>query len=223
MNPIPFLDSQVIRALLVALVGMAGLIARKMGASFDDAFWNELIDAALLVIATGGSLWAGWARATKPTPPITQTAAEKTAERERQGGFARLPMLLCLLIGALAAVAGCSGTRDAYRAASDAEHVTRLEATAYVVSEHYAALVAEAARLKNTGALSGDALERVRLADDAVRPLIIGDASTQRPGVVQAVAAYRALRNAETEAQLQQAISAAVVQLSALITALKGR
>jgi hypothetical protein len=137
-----------------------------------------------------------------------------------EGGFARpgaLVMLFCAAV-AVAGLAGCAGTRDAYKAAAG-----NLEATAYVVTEHYAAVVKEAAALKNSGALSGSALEAVRKADDAVRPLVIGDSATETPGVVQLVEAYREVRNAETERELQAAINAAVVKLSDLINALKRR
>lgn len=141
-----------------------------------------------------------------------------------QRGFARPGALVLLLVAAgltLAGVAGCTGTRDAYRAAASSPE--RIEATAYVVTEHYYAVVREAAALKNSGALAGDALEAVRAAEDALRPLVLGDEATQDPGIVQLVAAYKAVRSAETEAELQAAVNAAVVKLSALINALKRR
>jgi hypothetical protein len=116
VDKIGFLNSGVIRALLVAVAGLAGLIVRKLGFSFDDDFWNQVIDAALLVLTAGATVWAGWSRATKPTPPITEAAAKATQERMdqeasgKQGGYVRTGLLLVMLAisGAGAAVlSGC--------------------------------------------------------------------------------------------------------------------
>jgi len=225
MDITPLLKSQVIRAVLVALAGLVGLILRKLGLGFDEAFANQLVDAVLLLITTVAAAWAGVARARLPTPPLTQVAADKTAIREakedraRQGGYARPAMLvITAAIGAALVLAGCVGTRDAYKASAG-----NLEATAYVVTEHYAAVVKEAAAMKNSGALTGSALEAVRKADDAVRPLIIGDPATHRDGLAALVRAYQAVKSAKTEADLQAAINAAVVKLSNLINAVKRR
>jgi len=83
MNMIGKLDSQVIRAVLVALAGLVGLILRKFGVadeSFDQAA-RDIIDALLLLLTTGSVLYAGYARAYKPTPPITETAKVATEAR----------------------------------------------------------------------------------------------------------------------------------------------
>jgi hypothetical protein len=121
----------------------------------------------------------------------------------------------------LVLLAGCTGTRAAYSAAAKAEHVERLEATAYVVAEHYAAVRQEAARMRTTGQLTGAALAAVQAADKAVEPLVLGDPASGRAGVVQLVETWRALKTAETEADLQAAVNAAVVRLSELINAMK--
>lgn len=223
METTPLLKSQVIRAVIVALLGLAGIIARKLGYSFDDDFQNQLADAILLIVTTIATAWAGWARATKPTPPLTQTAAAKTEAVEAakmQGGFARpavLGVAFVLGLGVLGA-AGCVGTRDAYKAAGG-DPVK----TAYVVGEHYAAVVKEAAALKNSGQLTGSALEAVRKADDAVRPLIIGNSATGTPGLRQLSDAYVAVKSADNLAALDKALTAAVEKLTDLINALKRR
>lgn len=108
MNKIGMLDSQVIRAALLALVGLAGLIASFFGV--DEALFSEkaarLVDALLLVLTTGSVIWAAYARATKPTPPITDGAVAKTAELQKsQGGFARTGALSAVLLMALSACA----------------------------------------------------------------------------------------------------------------------
>lgn len=109
MNKIGMLDSQVIRAALLALVGLAGLIASFFGV--DEALFSEkaarLVDALLLVLTTGSVIWAAYARATKPTPPITDGAVAKTAElqKSQEGGFARTGALSAVLLMALSACA----------------------------------------------------------------------------------------------------------------------
>lgn len=84
MKTIPLLDSQVIRAVLLALAGLIGLILSFFGVN-EEAFGaqaSRLIEAALLLLTTGSALWAAWARAMLPTPPITDTAVVKTEIRE---------------------------------------------------------------------------------------------------------------------------------------------
>jgi hypothetical protein len=137
-----------------------------------------------------------------------------------QGGKASLALaLLFPLALMLAGLGGCTGTREAYKAATASPQ--RLEATAYVVSEQYYAIVAEAASLKAAGTLSGLKLEAVRRADDAVRPLVIGGPAGA-PGIVQLRAAYRNVKDAKSEADLQKAVDAAVLKLADLINAVKG-
>lgn len=223
MKTIGLLDSQVIRAALVALVGVIGLILSFFGVS--EAVFSEkatrLIDALLLLLTACSVLYGAWARATKPTPPITDLAALKTADRVRQGGFARPAMLSVLAVAALGllTLAGCTGTRDAYRAA--AKHPQALEASAFVVAEHYYAVRAEAAALRTSGKLTGEALARVQAADLVVAPLVLGDPATRAPGLVSLVATYKAVRSASSAADLQAAIDAAVVKLADLVNALK--
>lgn len=80
---IPFLASQVIRALLVAGAGLIGVILSFFGV--DEKLFSEqaakVIDALSVFLAAAGVVWAAWARAKLPTPPITQAAAEKTAQK----------------------------------------------------------------------------------------------------------------------------------------------
>lgn len=111
------------------------------------------------------------------------------------------------LICATVLLTACTGTREAYRAAA-----TPLE-TATVVSEHYYALVREAADLKEAGTLTGTALERVQAADRAAKPIIVE--------LTQAMDAYQSVRDAATEAEMQAALNQAVVAVNSLINALR--
>lgn len=115
MDKISKLDSQVIRGLLVAIVGLVGSILSAFGV--DSALFSEragpIIDALCTLITALGTGWAMYARLFLPTPPITDSAAVKTEERLRQGGFAR-PGLLSALFTTLVvvlALSACSPTQ----------------------------------------------------------------------------------------------------------------
>jgi hypothetical protein len=240
-NPVPGtptpLDGQwnsaIVRQLLYAVLLLVATTAAKffgLSAEVITKAGGELIDAVLGVLIVAVPLYLAYrARVTKPTPPIAGTpAVEATAVREqsisgKQGGHARV-----LLLGAMAVVLGlglctlpaCVATRDAYKAAQHTTSAEAVEATAYVATEHYAGIVAEAAALKNAGTLTGAKLEAVRRADDATKPLFVG-VPGGKPGLRQAVAAYKAVKSAENLQQLQTALDDAMVQLSKFIDAVK--
>jgi hypothetical protein len=130
------------------------------------------------------------------------------------GAFLLVPLALML-----AGLGGCSHTREAYKVAAHAPN--SLEATAYVVTQHYIAVAGEAARLKNAGTLQGAKLAAVLRADDVVRPLINGDPKTNKPGLIQLVDNYKRIRDAKSGADLQAALDAAALRLADLINALK--
>ncbi len=212
MHTIPLLDSQVIRAALLALVGLIGLILSFFGV--DEALFGakaeRVVEALLLVLTTGSVLWAAYARATKPTPPITETAAAKTAEMERQqGGYARPAMLGVLLAVCLVGltVSGCTGTRAAYKAAKSPD------AVAYVVAEQYAVSVKQAADLAALPTTPRSAVVAMQSADRTARPLV--------EKLLPLRNAYLASKSAANEAQLQVAVNSAVVAVADLILSVK--
>lgn len=77
LTAIPWWDAATMRALLVAAVGLIGVIASLFGV--DEALFSakaaKVVDALSTVITLGGVVWAGYARAQHPTPPITLTRA----------------------------------------------------------------------------------------------------------------------------------------------------
>jgi hypothetical protein len=77
LTAIAWYDAGTMRALLVAAVGLIGVIASLFGV--DEALFSakaaKVVDALSTLIAVGGVVWAGIARARKPTPPITFTQA----------------------------------------------------------------------------------------------------------------------------------------------------
>lgn len=126
--------------------------------------------------------------------------------------YLHTPTILILLLTTLALVGslgGCTGTRSAYKAAEgDPEKI------AYVITEHYTALVTEAGRLKDAGTLNGSALASVQAADRIATPLIL-----QLGALSQA---YASTRSAADEVALREAIGKSAAAISSFITALKG-
>ena len=116
-------------------------------------------------------------------------------------------MSVLALILATLMLSGCAGTRAAYKAADG------LEETAFVMNQHYLALVSEANDLTDTGALSGLALVDTQDIVRKSHPLLRSLSKSAR--------AYESVRNAETEQELTQAIAAAAVELSNLLNAIR--
>jgi hypothetical protein len=115
------------------------------------------------------------------------------------------PVLVTMLL-----LMACAGTQHAYQAAKT------LPDTAYVVAEHYSAVVHEAADLKETGNVPAGLVQSMQQADAKVKPLIIGDpsASPPTPGLKQLADSVKATQDATTQEQLQQALDHAVLALS---------
>lgn len=117
-------------------------------------------------------------------------------------------LFIALLLCPLMLLAGCAGARSAYKAADT------LEEYSYVVTEHYAALLKEAATLRQAGALTGSALAKVQAADTKVAPKIFA--------LKPLVDAYARAKTAETEVALQAAVDDAVRALAELVREIRG-
>ena len=111
-----------------------------------------------------------------------------------------------LAVGMFAA-SGCAGTKAAYNAADT------LEERAYVVTEHYAAVVHQAADLKDKGVLKGAALAKAREAETVAQPVVLS--------LGDLVKKYNAAKSAETEVALQSALDEAVRALADLVRIVK--
>lgn len=242
LEKIALLDSQTIRALIVALVGVIGMVCSFFGVSealFPSEKVEKLADGVATLVTLIGVLWAGWARATRPSPPLTEKAVEATkvavqkgdltsvpaTPPKNQGGFLRLGFASVLAALALAIVAGgplagCTGTKAAYSAAQTRPE-TVLPDTAYVVAEQYRATLREAVELKQSGRLPAEVVDRLQAADAALKPLVLGDpsATPPKPGLRQLSEAFVAVRSASTEADLQRAVDAAVLALADFVRA----
>lgn len=114
-----------------------------------------------------------------------------------------LPLLLLSLL-----VVGCPGTRAAYKAAD-----SHPDLLAFVVAEHYSALVHEAANLKDAGA-PADAVAKMQAADDTARPLVFQ--------LKPLTDAYVAVASAENREVLEKALGEATVAVSNFINVVRG-
>lgn len=111
-----------------------------------------------------------------------------------------IPLIPLLLI-----LAACVGTKSAYQAADT------LDDQAYVITEHYAAVVKEAADIAPR--LPAHLKEQLQAADRTAKPIIVklGPLAQQ----------FQSVRNAQTEAELQAAVNDALIALTDFINTLK--
>ena len=121
-----------------------------------------------------------------------------------------------LLIGLLA-ITGCVGTKTAYKEASGVDEY------AYVLTEHYSALVSQAATLAALPTTPASVKERLKAADRAAYLVVVGDptASPRVVGLAELAANYKQIRNAENQLALQRAVDSAVLKVADLVRALR--
>lgn len=122
---------------------------------------------------------------------------------------AQSPVWVGVLAALLATLmlSGCAGTTAAYKAADG------LEETAWVMNQHFLALVREGNDLKRQGVLAGSALATAQNLVETGRPLL--------RELSKAAQTYEAVRSADNQDELTAAIAAAAVQLSKLVNAIR--
>lgn len=130
----------------------------------------------------------------------------------RKFHFAPVAALL-VACAALGSVTGCAGTKAAYQEAQS------LDEYAYVVTEHYAALVKQGADLAAKPGTPRAAIDAMKKADKAAHDIIVGTSTS--PGLKQLVDAYTAIKNADTQEALQLAVNDAVLKLADLLRSIK--
>lgn len=123
------------------------------------------------------------------------------------------PFAAVLLVAAVALSTGCAGTKAAYQEAQTPEEY------AYVVTEHYAALVKQAADLAAAPTTPASVKDALKRADMAAHDVIIGGPGS--PGLKALVDNYNAIKNAQTQEALQAAVDDAVLKLADLLRAIK--
>lgn len=225
MDPaLPWYKSQIIQQQIVAFI-LAAVGLLKWQTDLDISATVAAICAGIGAVV---SIVTIVTRITKPTPPISQTAAAKHQELvdtgklpevTKQGGFFRtsfavlLAGVSVLLLAAFAS--GCAGTAAAYKAAAN------LSDTAYVVTEHYAAIVKEAADLSASPTVDPQVKEALKKAAVATAPFVLGDPATGKPSLRELAQHYSAIHDAKSAQELQLALNSAVTELAKLINAVK--
>jgi hypothetical protein len=206
MNKIPWYDSAILRQQIAQLlIQLAALFGIATGTLDIEGTVGAIFAGASALVA----LWTFITRLRKPTPPITDEAVERTqALAKKQGGYVRAGMLaLVLALGVPVAVSmhGCSGTVSAYKQVDNPAEL------AYVLAEHYAALVTQAADLRQKPGTPAAAIAAMQDADRRARPII-----EKLPPLRTA---YLQLKSTSTEAQLQAALDLAVTAIADLARA----
>lgn len=185
------------RKLIAGLAGMLIPFLNQMGVPLPDFLTIDWINT-LLLAATPVLIWFF------PNDPSSENASS----------IARSPawtILVALLVACLAA--GCSGTRSAYKAASEREGLDKAVAIAYVIGEHYTASVRELNDLRTAGRLSPGQLTTLQG--------IVRDTEPTVQAMIEAAEAAQAFGTAANQAELDAAISAAALALSRLVDQIK--
>jgi len=229
---LPFWRSAILRHQLVQII-LA--VSALVGIKSDAINWDDTIGAVFAGIGAAVAIWTFITRLIKPAPNLTLMAIDKEIALREKGKIPPEPirtmatfrnqqgrMSIAGIVVVLAAAAcglfmlgGCTSTIAAYRTART------LPDTAYVVAEHYAALVKQAADIAEHPATPEAVKASLKAADRAVKPIVLGDDETSRPSLRALADKYQEVRNAQNEAELQNAINAAVRELSNFINAVK--
>lgn len=127
------------------------------------------------------------------------------------------PLLALAAVVALASTSGCAGTRNAYKAADSVDEY------AYVLTEHYSALVKQAADLAAIPTTPQAVREALKRADAAAHLVVVGDARAvpRVAGLAELAANYKQIRTAENQLALQKAVDAAVIKVADLVRVLR--
>lgn len=227
METLPWYKSAIVRQqivqLLVAVVALFGF--NTEGIDLDATTASIFAGIAAVV-----SVWTLVTRIFKPAPNLSQTAADKEielvsrgeipAQNPKERGFVRGAALIVLAWLTFAAVVlvtvtGCAGTTSAYKAAQS------LPDTAYVVTEHYAAVLNEATAIASQPDTPASVKDALKKAAEEVQPIVRGDPATGRPSLQDLAATYQRVRDAESETELQLALNRAVETLAKFINAVK--
>lgn len=202
---IPWYKSQVLVSALVTVISSVLAIAGKRDLISDEII-TSFVQGVFELVAVGSGLWTLIARLLSPVQKVTLTKESA----DRQSGVIRGLMLACMLtftVPIVLTLSACSGVQAAYQAANEPDEY------AFVLAEHYASLVKQAADLKERPTTPRAAVEVMQAAELTARPFV----EKLRP----LRDAYVAGRSAQTQQELQEAINAAVTAIADLIRAIQ--
>ena len=207
MEKMPWYKSNTLRGLVVAAVT---LIAQKLGIAetVGDADAAKLVDLALGFVEACALAYAAYARAARERGRRRENRVVSKWRNEMRS-MSRISCVLAVAAIALSSVAttGCASTREAYSVADT------LDERAYVATEHFAAVVKQAADLRERGVLSGSALADVRALEQKAKPAVLRLGSLAKN--------WQAAQTAESEVALQRALDDVVIAIADLVRAVK--
>lgn len=223
LPPQPWYLSEVqVRLVIAGIAQLVSIVFRTLPLfgihiDVDDGTLDVLFANITQGVAGIFGILAIMKRQNSPIQPLTMTKAGAAQKADiakidpvtlspKQGGFARVSML-ALLVAFCGALIACTGTRLAYKEAQG------LDEQAYVAVEHYASLVREANQLANRPGTHREAIAAMQKADRAALPVV-----TQ---VRQLRDAYAAVKNADNEAALQEAVNNAILLIADMVRAVK--
>lgn len=164
LEKIALLDSHVIRALLIAIVGVIGMALSLFGV--DDKLFSSkaegFVDAVMLLVTAGGVVYAAYARITKPTPPITEKAVKRTEDLASTRVSSWLPFVLA--VGLALTLSGC--------AAFGVENPQGFRDRALVAEQTVNGVIAATTSSLNAGSIKSDDAEYVRRSANNTRDLL---------------------------------------------------
>lgn len=229
-------DAATIKALAIATVPLLALIATLFGV--DEAVFNakadKVLQIVLALVTQGGIAWAVWSRLFKPTPPLTETAQQKTLDmiadgklevtqstidatqraknqadtKKGQGGFTLPSLLVFLLAAAMATsvVVTASGCTGTRAAYNQADTMVD---RAYVAEEQYYAVLREARTIVTDPATTEDVKQAIKKAELESTPWIVGDKESDppKPSIRDFVNAYKSVKDGKTATELQTAVT----------------
>lgn len=235
METLPWYKSAIVRQQIAAfLIAALGLFKITTDIDIDATLTTVFACVAALI-----PVWTIITRIFKPAPNLTQKAVQKeielvakgdapaspTGAASKQGGFFQLGsgvgIVLLAIMPLVCAhfIAGCVSTQAAYKAAP--LHGEAIVDTAYVLAEHYDAILIEANSLKDSGGVPSPIVEQMRAADRIARPIFLGNPATQQPGLMQLRSVYVRFHDGSSEEALQAAMNDAAKALADLINAVK--
>jgi hypothetical protein len=179
MNPTPPFDSAVVKALLLAIVGLVGIVGSFFG--IDEAVFNakatRVVDGLLLLATAGGVFWALYGRLFMRTPPLTQKAVDATI---KAGDNKQIPPSSPALIGlivlgvCLVGLAGCQvtpATAIQEACARDAQYSAIRCAKS--IPDTYEVYQESLLRMAEDPTTDPDVLKRIKQADAAMTPVMV--------------------------------------------------
>jgi len=188
----PWYQSLTMKALIVSALTHL-LVVLGVADDIASKSVTDFVEGALPFVGLISDAIAAYGRARAKAP----LAASKT-------DAARSLVVLAMLAPVLAVLmTGCTGTQAAYKEAQGVDE------QAYVAVEHYASLLREANELKGKATTPGQAIVAMQTAAAKAQPVVMR--------VKDLRDAYAKVRNAENEAQLQEAVDEAILLIADLV------